>query len=339
MDSDGDGLSDVSEGSLGTDRNDSDSDDDGLSDGDEVNVYGTDPTNADSDDDGLRDAEEISNGTDPNDATSFPSTTSAAGDTGPYFDNVSRATSEDGVTWTVDEDPLLEHASVPDLIYLNSTVGDFAAGTAISYFVDASDFSVGEQIGMIYSTDDGETWSEQEVITIVGSEGQTPVDPSIVQLENGSLRLYYFDLSTVRSRSGEYSIYAASSEDGKTFTVEQVVFKNATLITDPEVIFFNEIWIMYMPMHDADGNIIIATSTDGLDFEYVENTDKAGVPRGAVVVENEVYLYGCDDGITLATSSDGFTFGAETVVIEGEYCDAGPARLSDGSFLMMTKNE
>jgi len=43
----------------GTDPLDSDSDDDGLTDGDEVNVYGTDPLDSDSDDDGLLDGYDV----------------------------------------------------------------------------------------------------------------------------------------------------------------------------------------------------------------------------------------------------------------------------------------
>jgi len=43
-----------------------DSDNDGLSDYDEVNVYGTSPYLEDSDSDGLSDAQEIANGSDPN---------------------------------------------------------------------------------------------------------------------------------------------------------------------------------------------------------------------------------------------------------------------------------
>ena len=48
-DSDGDGLSDDEEATLGTDPNNPDSDGDGLSDGEEVNTYGTDPLVADAD--------------------------------------------------------------------------------------------------------------------------------------------------------------------------------------------------------------------------------------------------------------------------------------------------
>lgn len=64
-DTDGDGLTDSEEDTLGTDPNDSDTDGDGLSDGQEVEE-GTDPLDPDSDDDGLLDGEEVSQGTDPN---------------------------------------------------------------------------------------------------------------------------------------------------------------------------------------------------------------------------------------------------------------------------------
>ena len=44
-----------------------DSDGDGLTDGEEANLFGTDPTKADSDGDQLTDGEEVVFGTDPND--------------------------------------------------------------------------------------------------------------------------------------------------------------------------------------------------------------------------------------------------------------------------------
>ena len=65
VDSDLDGLLDLDEGANGTDANNRDSDWDGLSDGDEVNVYGTVPTSADTDGDGFSDGEEVQHGTDP----------------------------------------------------------------------------------------------------------------------------------------------------------------------------------------------------------------------------------------------------------------------------------
>ena len=73
-DSDGDGLNDGEEANVyGTDPLDVDSDADGLQDGDEVDVHLTDPLDADSDDDGFSDGTEVLAGTDPNDALSHPS--------------------------------------------------------------------------------------------------------------------------------------------------------------------------------------------------------------------------------------------------------------------------
>jgi hypothetical protein len=58
VDTDGDGLSDQQEVLVyGTDPDRPDTDDDGLSDGDEVWVYGTDPLNADTDGDGVSDGD------------------------------------------------------------------------------------------------------------------------------------------------------------------------------------------------------------------------------------------------------------------------------------------
>lgn len=62
-DDDGDGLTNAEEAALGTDPNNPDTDDDGISDGDEVNVYGTDPLNLDSDGDILYDGGELVYGT------------------------------------------------------------------------------------------------------------------------------------------------------------------------------------------------------------------------------------------------------------------------------------
>lgn len=69
-DTDGDGLLDSEEATLGTDPNNPDTDGDGLDDGSEVNTHNTDPLLADTDADGLNDGAEIGLGTDPNDSDS-----------------------------------------------------------------------------------------------------------------------------------------------------------------------------------------------------------------------------------------------------------------------------
>lgn len=64
-DLDNDNLSNIQEIEIGTNLNDDDTDGDGLSDGDEVNIYGTDPLKYDTDDDGIPDGDEIALGLDP----------------------------------------------------------------------------------------------------------------------------------------------------------------------------------------------------------------------------------------------------------------------------------
>ena len=64
-DMDNDGLSNVEELSAGTSRINPDSDSDGISDGDEVLTYQTNPLSSDSDSDGLSDSEEVNLGTNP----------------------------------------------------------------------------------------------------------------------------------------------------------------------------------------------------------------------------------------------------------------------------------
>lgn len=64
-DADQDGLTNDQELQLGTNVNNADSDQDGLSDGDEVNVYKTDPKKADTDEDRYDDGQEVRAGYNP----------------------------------------------------------------------------------------------------------------------------------------------------------------------------------------------------------------------------------------------------------------------------------
>jgi len=64
-DNDGDGLDSDIESELGLDDNNSDVDGDGLTDGEEVNTYNTDPLNPDSDGDSFPDGTEVENGYNP----------------------------------------------------------------------------------------------------------------------------------------------------------------------------------------------------------------------------------------------------------------------------------
>lgn len=79
-DTDDDGLTDDEEATYGTDASTSDTDSDGLSDYEEVKTYATDPLDSDSDDDGYEDGTEVSAGTDPEDSSDYPVTTTVTTD-------------------------------------------------------------------------------------------------------------------------------------------------------------------------------------------------------------------------------------------------------------------
>lgn len=83
-DRDGDGLTDDDEAALGTNPDDPDSDGDRLSDGDEVNTFGTNPLSSRTDGDHLNDGDEVDMGLDPLD----------------------RDTDGDGISDDADENPL-----------------------------------------------------------------------------------------------------------------------------------------------------------------------------------------------------------------------------------------
>jgi len=65
IDTDKDGLDDIREQEVGTNVNNSDTDNDGLSDGEEVITWKTNPLNKDTDGDGYEDGSEIQNGYNP----------------------------------------------------------------------------------------------------------------------------------------------------------------------------------------------------------------------------------------------------------------------------------
>lgn len=65
LDNDGDGLSNLTELTAGTDPSNPDTDGDGLDDGAEVNTFGTDPNNPDTDGGGTNDGAEVAIGSDP----------------------------------------------------------------------------------------------------------------------------------------------------------------------------------------------------------------------------------------------------------------------------------
>lgn len=271
---------------------------------------------------------------------------------GPYLHDIYFATSQDGISWVLNDEVVAEHASVPELIELNQALNTYTKGTLLSYFVDASEMAEpgSERIGLVASNDGGKTWSKKKNINISGlDEEMIPVDPSVFQLTDGRLRLYFFDImggfsdqrnQETNSKPSTGIFYSAVSEDGENFVFEGESF-SAAAATDPEVIYFNEQWLMY---YAGAGGVHLALSSDGQTFTESGSLNMPGVP-GVMVVDDKVYLYTCQQGVSYAISSDGKNFsqleqtsGFTTDDEETAFCDGGPVALSSGGYVMMMKS-
>ncbi|HFC12904.1 MAG TPA: FHA domain-containing protein [Anaerolineae bacterium] len=104
-DDDGDGLSNQQELALGTEPDNPDTDQDGLSDGQEVNIFSTQPKNQDSDTDGMLDGLEVQNGTQP----------------------LNPDTDGDGLPDGIDDDPLVPALPTPNVPATQAAIAAAAA--------------------------------------------------------------------------------------------------------------------------------------------------------------------------------------------------------------------
>ncbi len=259
-------------------------------------------------------------------------------------DNTYLTFSDDGKNWK--QGALIrKSASVPDLIQLTKDIGKFKKGDLLIYFVDALTI-VGpgtEQLGIISSSDSGKTWVEQGTIKLAGKKNKgAAVDPSVVQLSDGSLRLYYFGPEITQGdparQEGKHNVYSAKSSDGINFVVEKGIRFEDFSLTDPEVITFGDKWLMY---YSVGASTKLASSTDGLNFNVVNiiGGEVGGVP-GALAVNEGIRLFGCSNGISTAISSDGVNFRQEQtdiLNIRGMVCDPAAIKLANGRYAMIYK--
>ena len=104
QDPDRDGLTNLEEYQNGTDPHNPDTDGDGLSDGDEVNRYHTNPLLTGTDGDGIPDGVEVQTGTDPNNRNSydFKKATATSALTPPTFKLATSAVSQGASVQTLD---------------------------------------------------------------------------------------------------------------------------------------------------------------------------------------------------------------------------------------------
>jgi len=254
---------------------------------------------------------------------------------GPYRDKVSFATSTDLLTWADSEEILAEHASVPGAVYKD--------GIIYVYFVDVSEDGEPEQTGLIRSEDNGQTWLSKEHVIYEGIGDKVPVDPAPFLLDDGRIRLYYFDINEERTSDDPErtnKIYSAVSTDGINFVQEDGIRFSKHGIYDPDVIEVNGVWRMYVG--DIDGNMVIsAISSDGLNFVEEGIAYSGGAVPDVFFKDGTYYLYVA--GIDIATSQDGVSFSKTAYSFQsqlgGVTADPSVIELNDGTYIMLYKTK
>ncbi|MBU1178560.1 hypothetical protein KJ903_05115 [Patescibacteria group bacterium] len=249
---------------------------------------------------------------------------------GPYNNKISYATSTDLLSWIDSEKTLTEHASVPGAVYRD--------GTIYVYFVDVSEKCYPEKLGLIKSTDNGITWSATETAYIKGLGTKVTADPAPILLDDGRIRLFYFDISVNPAPGTNFEIYSAISEDGVNFVQEDGVrFSNPGTL-DPDVIKVGDTWRLYTGDVENDSTVS-ATSSDGLDFTKEGTAFGAGAVPDVFYKDGTYYLYTA--GINIATSSNGKSFTATGKSFRTQMgkitADPSVIELADRSYLMIYK--
>jgi hypothetical protein len=232
---------------------------------------------------------------------------------GPFNDTIYAATSNDGLVFEVLPEPLFEHASVPDVVELTQKTPAGTPRTLLLYFVD---FRTAPRPGAeplaVTRSRNGVAWSQTQRVILEGKRHRgAAVDPSVVELPDGRLRMYFFGPEAAQgdptSRSSQHRIYSAVSQDGILFSVEPGIRFEGAGITDPEVIRTKEEWLMFL---SSGQQTLLARSRDGLAFTLDEAFRLAS---GGVLEGSHSLTARCESSLVAEA-----TFSARSLTLEQE---------------------
>ncbi len=226
---------------------------------------------------------------------------------GPFKDEVFGAVSKDGFNFEILPGPFFKRASVPDVVELTKDSNAGERGALLLYFVDFSEVKTPGTEGIsVAKSVDGINWSEKQRVIIEGKVNRgAAVDPSLVELLDGRIRMFFFGSEQTEGdpakAEGDHKIYSAISEDGINFKAEPGVRFQAPFITDPEVLQVgNKKWLMFL---SKGQETLLASSNDGLEFTAEDSfsLEIGGVPGAVELPDDSIRIFATGkDGIVSA---------------------------------------
>lgn len=250
---------------------------------------------------------------------------------GPFFHNLKKATSSNGLDFTKVPGVVFEKASVPDALRRSD-------GRIFLYAVDGAGRSK-SGIMVAISEDNGQSWKTGSLQLSCSRPVCSGADSQIVELPDGKLRLYYV-VFPERRRAPEQQvnqIRSALSTDGIHFMEEEGIRFEHQQITDPDVVLIGNKWYMYL---SQGPRLIAASSLNGLQFKLEKTVREQGsVSKTVSLGHNKWRQFFCDIEIKSATSSDGLHWTPEPGSrLEPEVneiiCDPTPLRMDSGWLLL-----
>lgn len=269
-------------------------------------------------------------GTDSNTNNWFPDKS------GPWDGVIKQATSSDGLEFTVG-DTIVEQAGVPNLLRLQS--GELVL--TYQYFSSESE-DLFDVMAYSVSTDNAQTWSDIQPIQLSGlpvapDTKKRPMDPTLVQLPDGRLRLYFTFHAQGNATAALYSATTTDANIASTFVVEPTpaLMVDDQNLLDPAVILFENTWHHFTWKESSDDNVH-STSVDGIDYERQADINLPMDFLGQVIaIDDGLRFYGTGkNGVVSATSTDGSSW----VMDDGQRvvgADPGVQQLPDGSYVMI----
>lgn len=241
---------------------------------------------------------------------------------GPYYHRIYSATSVDGLSWTVNNTVIFDHASVPGAVYFN--------GKLYLYFVNAE---CGEKLSVAISDNYGNSFAVYDV-AISGSNSPRPVDPNPI-IDGELIRLNYL------GNLGEdpAKIVTAHSSDGINFVEDAILFSK-TSITDPDLFHYSPSeWILFV---DQGSTLLKANGTSiSMPFAQDSNFSFAGILCSTHNINGKFYTYYLGSkGISVGEyNSTGLTILVENLItgFTGFIGDPTVVVLGPGNYLMYFK--